>query len=225
MERQFMENVLLAIIDGDTADMIKGLEESGLIARQYPKPFTPAHYILATNVLTIASAVASAADNDQLDATMAEEIILRIAATVELLPFLQIIKIRNKITEEGEGANTANTIPETARKALLENKYSDEAASAIEKLSKEAIGGLITFIMSNAAEDLACEFTSSIILCLHRNNMLPEELLFSHMSACQRLPDVPSLNIISGTCTAIPNCILIDLLNGLLENVPGHRPD
>ena len=178
------KEIIDTIRENDTARAVEMLE--AFMLTKPPRVLTPGSKKLALTMLGAASAMSY---RGALYNSLAEELIERTAATVELFRFISYVIIAAEIKTDKFGIDT---IPEEIRKALREGICTDEIANAIEKLDKSTFAAMLVYIMTDEVKCLSVEFNLPIIRYIYTEETISQDLLFAYMGLCfHELTDNP----------------------------------
>jgi len=184
------EDIMEAVLTNDTERTVAILELFGFARDDAPR-FTANRKDLTQTVLRFVSILDRESD---LDRTLADELIHRIAMTVDIFSLLQVVAASADFVAE-----SPEEMPAKVRKALEMCVYDRKVADTIEDMSSEEFGALITFVMSEKVDMLDTRLNASIVQCIYDFDLLPDGMLWAYMGLCQRktvTEDFGGLNVI-----------------------------
>lgn len=211
------KEIIDTIRENDTARAVEMLE--AFMLTKPPRVLAPESKKLALTMLGAASAMSY---HGALYNSLAEELIERTAATVELFRFISYVIIAAEIKTDKFGIDT---IPEEIRTALHEGICTDEIANAIEKLDKSTFAAMLAYIMTDEVKRLSVEFNLPIIRYIYTEETIPQDLLFAYMGLCfLELPDNPcAIFGISGGIPTFGGAINLLMMMGQDEDEDGEQ--
>ena len=174
------KEIMDLVLSNNTARITEVLDEFGLSKDGSFSVFTPNNKKLMQITLSTATI---AAWRNELDAELARKLIEHTARAVSIFTFMRFVAACLKIDAK---KYDYGAIPEEIRKAINENKYSDEIASAIENLDDGIFDVLVAFLSSYELESIGIDFSLPIILHIHDRGLIPMHLLFAGMGLCSR---------------------------------------
>lgn len=176
-----MKEVINAILNNDTTNATKMLEEFNFTKNDTPTHFTSDYRTLASTMLSLASAISS---RNALDGNLAKELVERTTMSINIFPFTRLI-----VATVGIKADNFDIIPKRIREALCNNKFEDTIGNAIEKLNDDAFAALLVLISTDKIKQLNVYFTQAIMRRIQKGKIIPENLMLAYMAiASAKIP-------------------------------------
>ena len=171
------EEIMEAVLSNDVEHTVEILERFNFQRDDAPR-FTASGKDLTQTVLRFASILDREGD---LDRTLADELIHRIAMTVDIFSLLQVVTVGADFVARSPGE-----MPTKVRQALVMCIYNKEVADTIVDMTSEEFEALATFAMSEEVKALDSRLNASIIQCIYDFDLLPDGMLWAYMGLCQR---------------------------------------
>ncbi|MBQ3464829.1 hypothetical protein IJH15_01240 [Candidatus Saccharibacteria bacterium] len=202
-----MKKAMDIIFRGDVPNAVEMFEAFGLKRDGAPPGLLDSD--ARSLVQTTLACASSQSRNGKLSDDLANDIIERMAMTVNIFGFLSIVQ-----NEAESEVNKFGKIPKTIRDSLCHNSYSDEIASVIKGLSEKQFESLISFIASGIIKECNVRFNLPIIRRIYEQEMIPRNAVLSYMGLFQR----ETVEVVENRSSRMsgPFLALEDLLNAML---------
>ena len=184
------KDVMKVVLANDTRRIGQILDRVGFLdGDSYPLLISES-LELASFVLSLASAMSSMKD---LTDELAEELITRTAATVDVFTFARVVTV-------GRHPVSQNLITEELCEALGSTVYDEKVAQIIDEMQYATFMSLLAFLISwekyEKWEGINIKYHLPIIKKIYNYKLVPDDLFFAFMASCQR--DSMESEIISG---------------------------
>ena len=171
--------IVEAILKNDVDFIAKTLEEAGFTADgKFPHCFKLSTKKILTKILSTASAHES---SGIFDMDLANEIITRTAAMVDIFEFLNLVTI----SAMARGLDT-NIIPEEIRDAVGSGDFDPEIADKIEEMNYDEFEALLAYFNTGKINGYHIGYNLPIIRRIYEEDIIYTDEVFSYMACTLR---------------------------------------